>query len=488
MSNNNSELVISLVGAIGTDLAIVNRILTDRLAQFNYTTQTIRISKDVIPEITPTPDKFESNFQRYDTLMTKGNQLREKTNDKSILAKAAVAKINFSRPKNKEEQTPSERKAYVISSLKNPEEVLALRNIYSHGFFLIGVHSNEDRRKEFLTEKQEISGEEASQLIARDADESNKFGQHTRDTYHLSDFFIDLSSNTDKLENDIWRILDLIFGKPFTTPTFDEFAMFMAFSSSLRSADLSRQVGAVITKDESIVSTGANDVPKSGGGLYWPEYDSTGVKIVDTPDGRDYMRGHDSNVKEKNSIINDIIEKSPPEFQDNLREIIKSSKIKDITEYGRIVHAEMEAILASSRVGISTKNADLYCTTFPCHNCAKHIVASGIKRVVYVEPYPKSKALSFHNDSISTSKEDKDKVVFESFVGVGPRSFLNLFSMNLGSGYAIKRKDDDGQAVFWEKRTAKIRMPMLPISYIDREKIAAAEVSKATHTQTGENA
>ncbi|MDN3612645.1 hypothetical protein QWZ16_23945 [Vibrio ostreicida] len=26
---------------------------------------------------------------------------------------------------------------------------------------------------------------------------------------------------------------------------------------------------------------------------------------------------------------------------------------------------------------------------FPCHNCAKHIVASGIKRVVYVEPYPK---------------------------------------------------------------------------------------------------
>ncbi|TMQ08861.1 MAG: hypothetical protein E6J90_35770 [Deltaproteobacteria bacterium] len=35
-----------------------------------------------------------------------------------------------------------------------------------------------------------------------------------------------------------------------------------------------------------------------------------------------------------------------------------------------------------------------------CHNCAKHIVASGIRRVVYVEPYVKSQAVQLHGDAI----------------------------------------------------------------------------------------
>jgi deoxycytidylate deaminase len=145
----------------------------------------------------------------------------------------------------------------------------------------------------------------------RDADESEKFGQHTRDAFHLSDFFIHFDGNSDKFQNDIWRTLDLIFGKPYVTPTFDEFAMFMAFSASLRSADLSRQVGAVIASDNSIISTGANDIPKSGGGLYWPKYNDEKTEIVDTEDGRDYKRGVDSNVIEKRKIIEDILSKIP---------------------------------------------------------------------------------------------------------------------------------------------------------------------------------
>ncbi|WP_237334059.1 dCMP deaminase family protein, partial [Vibrio anguillarum] len=234
-----------------------------------------------------------------------------------------------------------------------------------------------------------MSNSEATLLIQRDADESDKHGQHTRDTYHLSDFFIDFGANRDKAQHDIWRTLDLMFGKPYVTPTFDEFAMFMAFSSSLRSADLSRQVGAVMTKNKNIIATGANDIPQFGGGLYWPEYDSSGVKIIDKDNGRDWKRGFDSNAREKKLIINNIIDSLPDEkAKDTLRELLHSSKIKDITEYGRVVHAEMEAILACARSDISTKDAELYCTTFPCHNCAKHIVASGIKRVVYVEPYP----------------------------------------------------------------------------------------------------
>ncbi|WP_310795021.1 dCMP deaminase family protein [Vibrio harveyi] len=254
--------------------------------------------------------------------------------------------------------------------------------------------------------------------------------------------------------------------------------MFMAFSSSLRSADLSRQVGAVMTKNKNIISTGANDIPQAGGGLYWPDYDSEGEKIIDKENGRDWKRGYDSNTREKKMIINDILDTLPDdEHKEPLRKLLNSSRIKDITEYGRVVHAEMEAILACARSDISTKDAELYCTTFPCHNCAKHIVASGIKRVVYVEPYPKSKALDFHSDSITLELDGKESVRFEPFVGVGPRSFYDLFSTNLGAGYPIKRKDPNGEAVKWKECDAVLRMQMLSTSYIERETAAASAVS-----------
>lgn len=476
----SSELVIGLVGAIGTDLSTIHRIISERLTNnFQYKNELIKISKDVIPVLSRDKSTPTENYGRYEKLINEGNHLRETTKDKSFLAKAAVAHINW---KRKSDQQPLERTAFIISSLKNPEEVQCLREIYSSGFFLIGVFSDKERRYKHLTHHLKMTPGEANSLIDRDTDESNEFGQHTRDTYHLSDFFVSFSGNTDKLTNDICRLLDIIFGSPFITPTFDEFAMFMAFSSSLRSADLSRQVGAVITKENNIVSTGANDIPKAGGGLYWPKYSESTNEIVDALNGRDYMRGHDSNVTERNEIIDNILSKLDDSIKEDVVKALKASKLKDITEYGRVVHAEMEAILASARLGISTSGAYLYCTTFPCHNCAKHIIASGINRVFYVEPYPKSKAIEFHSDAIeevTSMQRDVNKVSFEPFVGVGPRSFFDLFSTGMSSGYPIKRKTASGHAVQWNPATADIRVPLKPNSYIEREKIAASQVSQA---------
>lgn len=65
-----------------------------------------------------------------------------------------------------------------------------------------------------------------------------------------------------------------------------------------------------------------------------------------------------------------------------IQQILKESKIKKITEYGRVVHAEMDALLSCSRSNISTQGATLFVTTFPCHNCAKHIISAGIEKVV----------------------------------------------------------------------------------------------------------
>jgi cytidine deaminase len=146
---------------------------------------------------------------------------------------------------------------------------------------------------------------------------------------------------------------------------------------------------------------------------------------------------------------------------------IRGSALRDITEFGRAVHAEMDALLACARGGIPTAGAVLFSTTFPCHNCAKHIVAAGISRVVFIEPYPKSKAIELHGDA--SGSESAGKVRFQPFVGIGPRRYMDLFSTNLSRGYPRVRKDAEGRTIAWSPIGAAPRTPVSVTSPRDRE-------------------
>lgn len=246
--------------------------------------------------------------------------------------------------------------------------------------------------------------------------------------------------------------------------------MFLAYAASLRSADLSRQVGAVaVSARGEVIATGANDVPKHGGGLYWPG----------AADQRDHVRGADSNKVVIDEIVGDIIDRLAPRrrrLQSNFIERkLAGSKLHDLTEFGRAVHAEMEAITACARVGVSPTGGTLYTTTFPCHNCAKHIVAAGIREVQYVEPYPKSRALDLHGDSIAVENAEPEKVLFRPFVGVTARRYFDLFSMQLGAGKSLVRKKGAKKLEF-DRSQAYPRVAMHPASYLDREKIAASQI------------
>ena len=465
------EMVIGLVCSVGTDLEAITKKIRDRLSLYQFECSEVRISSDVIAQLSGF-GHYIDNYQRIDDLMTKGNKLREDSECNYVLALGAITKINEIRARNECLKIKKKGIAYIINSIKHPEEVYKFREVYGSGFLLFGIFSDENRRLDNLTRNKGIPEDKASLLIARDEDEESGHGQHTRDTFHLADFFLNQDGRDDKLNNDIKRVFDLLFCNPFITPTFDEYAMYMAFSSALRSADLSRQVGAVLAKNYAIMSTGANDVPKFGGGLYWPYFNTENESYEDYSDGRDYVRGFDSNAKQKKEIMDDILKQINGKSRDKLEIILKNRLIQDITEYGRVVHAEMEAILACARTNISTQDAYIYCTTFPCHNCAKHIIASGIKRVVYIEPYPKSKAYEFHSESITNDEREHEKVLFEPFIGIGPRVYFNLFSIVNGSGNKIKRKDSYGNVMKWSESNATLRTLMLPISYLEREQIS----------------
>lgn len=257
--------------------------------------------------------------------------------------------------------------------------------------------------------------------------------------------------------------------------------MHLAYSASLRSADLSRQVGAaIVTRNKDVVSLGTNEVPATGGGQYWEG---------DKNDGRDAKRGFDANALTKQKILREVLETlqegfaglGPEEQELALEEAARKlgpTRLMDLTEFGRAVHAEMEALLAAGRLGVSVRGCHLYVTTFPCHNCAKHIVGAGIKRVVYIEPYPKSMARELHDDAIAFPEDDESrgrKTRFEPFVGVAPRMYWTLFSIMTPEGRRLKRKTGDGKVI---RAPLGLRISASPLTYIDREYTAARAADK----------
>jgi hypothetical protein len=95
--------------------------------------------------------------------------------------------------------------------------------------------------------------------------------------------------------------------------------------------------------------------------------------------------------------------------------------------------------------------------------------------VFYIEPYSKSKALKLHGDACTESLKEEGKIPFLPFIGIGPRRFLDLFSLTLSSGYPVERKKD-GKMAEWRRKTATPRLQMAPVSYLIRERLASTSL------------
>lgn len=461
------EIVFGLVGPVGVNLDPVVAVLSREFKALNYTANVVRLSKQ-IEKFLGTDHSKESEDERISNLMDEGTRLRMESGRGDAVALLAIAEI--SRLRDEDLDKKFERHSYILRSLKHPNEVETLRNVYGKGFFLISIYSPREARVAALTErisrskfgKSSADGKRATarskseEMVERDElEESTSLGQDVKDAFPLADLFVD-SRNRPALEAQVTRFLQLLFGNAYHTPTRDEHGMYHARSAALRSADLNRQVGAAIFRVEGdIVAVGCNDVPKAGGDLYWSG---------DKGDARDFQRGVDAMADERIQVLGEFLErldssgllaKNRENLDINelvseliggkLKSVLKGSRVMGLLEFGRAVHAEMAALTSAARLGVSVRNATLFCTTFPCHMCARHIVASGIKRVVYVEPYPKSKAKQLHQDSISVDSAIPldDHVNFEPFEGIAPRQYQEIFDAR------DTRKDSDGRTVDW---------------------------------------
>ncbi|KRQ87745.1 tRNA-specific adenosine deaminase [Caloramator mitchellensis] len=136
-------------------------------------------------------------------------------------------------------------------------------------------------------------------------------------------------------------------------PKWDEYFMEIAEVVKKRSTCLRRQVGAIIVKDNRILTTGYNGVPPKMS--HCEELGCLRQKL-NIPSGQRH-------------------------------------------ELCRALHAEQNAIVQAAKYGISIEDSTIYITSQPCIICAKLIIASGIKRIVYSGDYPDELSMQMLNES-----------------------------------------------------------------------------------------
>jgi deoxycytidylate deaminase len=407
------------------------------------------------PATPPTDLRTTNAFQDLGDEMRSGG-------DHAIVARELIQKIRLTRasklgipnPGKEPVQPDGTRRAYILDSIRHPAEVELLRHVYQDSFVLVGIVCDTKVRLQRITKKYNNAGQaDAEKFMARDARAKEKFGQRVSDAFHLADFFVD--NTVDRFvdggePNEDWnineklsRLIKIMTASEVVRPEISETAMHEAYGAAMRSACLSRQVGAALLDQKGVViATGTNEVPRAGGGVY-------GVSFFEEDDGEDHDHDHRcayrrigkfcSNTREQNTIIDELISDIPElknldtKRKSALKDELRDGRIGDLLEFSRAVHAEMDANIAAARKGSTTVGAKLFVTTFPCHYCARGIVAAGIDEVQYVEPYPKSHALAQHADSVTVDAKERKltkgrrKVLFRPFAGVAPRLYRRAF-------------------------------------------------------------
>lgn len=343
---------------------------------------------------------------------------------------------------------------FVVDSLKNVGELNLLKRVYGDEFYFCFVHANKESRWRRMRDYK--SWKEGDKKKFQDMDDTDndeaKFhsdvddrGQQVGKLAAHADYYIVNNTNREALKSEGHRFLRLLVGEEISQPTNDERCMHLAFSAAISSACLSRQVGAAIfTPEGNILSVGHNDVPRAKGGLYCVECknDSRCFKVGDR------RCINDTNKEERFKNLADEMYKAlglrKEEEHKKILAVVKASEFKEATEYCRAVHAEMTAILSVSRnLSGSTIGAIMYVTTQPCHNCTKHIICSGISKVVYIEPYPKSLGEELHSDAIVLDPQhdscSPEKVILVQYQGIAPHKYHDFFKM------VGERKEENGK-------------------------------------------
>lgn len=260
-----------------------------------------------------------------------GNVLREK-NGPDYLAKEINKKIL--------ENQKAGITNFVIDSIRNPSEVEELRK--NKDFILLGVDAPIELRYERAKNRGRIEPLKTLEEFKKSEELENNTEPNKQQLTVVFKSADRLVYNDDTIEELKESLEYVLTHEKKKRPDWDTYFMQLCDLIKKRGQCLRREVGAVLVRNNQIISTGYNGTPKGH-----PHCDALGGCLRDklkVPSGQRF-------------------------------------------EISRAVHAEENAIAQAAENGISTKGATLYCTTYPCVMCMRIITNAGIKKIIYKEYY-----------------------------------------------------------------------------------------------------
>jgi len=276
-----------------------------------------------------------------ENLIAIGNELREKEGP-AVLAKRTVEKI-----KNAPQA--------VIDSIRNPKEIEELRKSLKD-FKLIGISADINVRFERAKKRGRIGDGITPEEFKKQEEKENtkdENAQQLNKCYETADIKIDNSGTVEELYGRLDKILEELKYEPYSGPGWDQYFMKMAYLVAERSTCIRHHVGAVIVKNNHLVSSGYN--------------------------------GAAANVKDCISLGC---------LRDQMG--IASGTRHEIC---RAIHAEQNAIIQAALHGTTTEGGTIYCTHSPCIICAKMVVNAKIKRFVTANHYPDKSYLELFDEA-----------------------------------------------------------------------------------------
>src|SRR5690242_12983505 len=261
-------------------------------------------------------------------LIIVGNELRQRYGS-NILAERILAKIE-------------DDKHYVIDSIRNPAEVEAFRA--AKHFKLIRIEAPPDVRfQRILSRQRESDPKTLEDFIAlenREA-EGDDTSQNLVKVELMADYSLTNDGSLEKLYPQIDQLLIKLL-KEVQRPSWDEYFMDIAKVVASRSNCMKRKVAAIIVRDKRVVSTGYNGTPRG------------------TRNCNEGGCPRCNNLAASGTALDECL----------------------------CSHGEENAIVQASYHGVSLKDGVIYTTFAPCLQCAKMIINSGIREVIYNMDYP----------------------------------------------------------------------------------------------------
>lgn len=408
MSTSQNSLVIGLAGSFGSGCSTLGKALKN----MGFTIFSLSdIAKKEWEK--KHPGKSAEKDARRSELQDVGNELR-RLNGNDYLAKEIMAQA--------EEEIENKRRL-LFDSIRHTEEIRALRRRFS-GFYLVGVDCPKKDRWERVKSKYHKFGLTEEQFRVddnRDKNEADKpYGQQVELCLYEADIFIDNEKTIDesivvrRFREKIKPYMALISGEKLRRPTPSEMYMSVAYTASLMSGCVKRQVGAIIMdeKNDMILSAGYNENPRP----LKPCIEEYTICNKDRYKMKYFQKLKDAGLKcpKCKKLLENV---SPPYICDCGCDLdgffIPDRAVSQCTA----IHAEEKALMSAG--GRNLEGATLYATTFPCAKCANQIIHSKIGRVVYVAAYP---------DPLAAKALIEAKIPTDRLEGVKARAYFKLFS------------------------------------------------------------